>query len=240
VIGRLLSINPDLKIFALGGDHSVAWPVVAALVAARARRSGGGGGDAGKPRPLAIVHPDAHTDLLPSRLGVKYCFATWAYHANDLIGRGGRLVQVGVRASARPRSHWEQSLGVRQLWAEDIAARGEAAALDEVMAHLRAIGVEDVYLSNDIDATDAAAAPATGAPEGGGLSVGFVRELIARLGREVSLVGGDLVEVAPPIGPPEEAEKTVEVGAAYVLDTLQALAGGGELGGRQGREGDEV
>ncbi|MES1205197.1 MAG: arginase family protein [Pseudomonadota bacterium] len=216
VVGRLLALNPDLKVFVLGGDHSVAWPVVSALAAHRKR-------------PFAIVHPDAHTDLLPERLGVKVCFATWAYHANDLIGRGGRLVQVGVRASRHPREHWESTLGVRQFWADDIARRGEAGALDDILAHLRAVGAGDVYLSNDIDGTDAAAAPATGAPEGGGLSVAFVRALIGRLAREVSLIGADLVEVAPTIGAPEAARKTVDVGARYVLDSLAALSAAKEL-----------
>jgi arginase family enzyme len=221
VVGNLLALNPTLKIFALGGDHSVAWPVVAALAAARARSPAA--------RPFAIVHPDAHTDLLPERLGVKYCFATWAYHANQLIGRGGRLVQVGVRASRHPRAHWESTLGVRQFWAAEIAARGEAGTLDDIVAHLRGIGVDEVYLSNDIDATDAAAAPATGAPEGAGLSVAFVRALIARLGREVRLIGADLVEVAPTLGEAAAIRRTVEVGARYALDSLAALTGAGGL-----------
>lgn len=221
VVGNLLALNPALKIFALGGDHSVAWPVVAALATARARLPAA--------RPFAIVHPDAHTDLLPERLGVKYCFATWAYHANELIGRGGRLVQVGVRASRHPRAHWESTLGVRQFWAAEIAARGEAGALDDIVAHLRGIGVEDVYLSNDIDATDAAAAPATGAPEAAGLSVDFVRALIARLGREVRVIGADLVEVAPTLGDPGAVRRTVEVGARYALDSLAAMTGAGDL-----------
>jgi len=219
VVGTLLALNPALKIFALGGDHSVAWPVVAALAAARAPDA----------LPFAIVHPDAHTDLLPERLGVKYCFATWAYHANELLGRGGRLVQVGVRASRHPRAHWESTLGVRQFWAAEIAARGEAAALDDIVAHLRAVGAGDVYLSNDIDGTDAAAAPATGAPEGAGLSVAFVRALIARLGREVRLIGADLVEVAPTLGDPAAARRTVEVGARYALDSLAAMTGAADL-----------
>lgn len=212
VMSALLTINPALKICMLGGDHSVTWPIVSALAAHRQR-------------PFAIVHPDAHTDLLPERLGVKYCFATWAYHANELIGRGGRLVQVGVRASGYPRQHWESTLGVRQFWAHEVATRGDAAVIDDVLLHLRSTGVRDVYLSNDIDGTDAAWAPATGAPEGGGLSVSFVRTLIARLGRELSLIGADLVEVAPPIGAPEAAQRTVEVGARYVLDSLAALTG---------------
>lgn len=210
VVTRLLALNPALKIFALGGDHSITWPVIAALAAARRR-------------PFAIVHPDAHTDLLPHRLGVKYCFATWAYHANEAIGRSQRLVQVGVRASGKPRTHWESTLGVKQFWAEEIAARGEAGAIDDIVAHVRGLGVEGVYLSNDIDGTDAGAAPATGAPEGGGLSVAFMRELIRRLGDETTLIGADLVEVAPTVGAPEGARRTVEVGAAYVADSLAAL-----------------
>ena len=215
VVTRLLALNPALKIFALGGDHSITWPVIAALAAARRR-------------PFAIVHPDAHTDLLPHRLGVKYCFATWAYHANEAIGRSQRLVQVGVRASGKPRTHWESTLGVKQFWAEEIAARGEAGAIDDIVAHVRGLGVEGVYLSNDIDGADAGAAPATGAPEGGGLSVAFMRELIRRLGDETTLIGADLVEVAPTVGAPEGARRTVEVGAAYVADSLAALLAPGE------------
>ena len=215
VVSHLLALNPALKIFALGGDHSITWPVIAALAASRGR-------------PFAIVHPDAHTDLLPARLGVKYCFATWAYHANEAIGRSQRLVQVGVRASGKPRAHWESTLGVKQFWADEIAARGEAGTIDDIVAHVRGLGVDGVYLSNDIDGTDAAAAPATGAPEGEGLSVAFMRELIRRLGDERTLIGADLVEVAPTVGAPEGARRTVEVGAAYVADSLAALLDAGE------------
>jgi arginase family enzyme len=211
VVDRLLALNPDLRIFMLGGDHSVAWPVVAAL--ARHARE-----------PWAIVHPDAHTDLLPARLGVRYCFATWAYHANELLGRGGRLVQVGIRASGRDKAYWESTLGVRQFWAEEVRARG-IGVIDDILTHLRAIGVRRVYLSNDIDATDAAAAPATGAPAPDGLPVAFVRALIRRVGAAFPLLGADVVEVAPPLGAPEGARRTTEVGAWYMLDSLAAMVG---------------
>jgi agmatinase len=219
VAACLYRLNPRLKIFTLGGDHSVAWPMVAALGAHRAGR------------PFAIVHPDAHTDLLPERLGVKYCFATWAFHANELIGRGGRLVQIGVRASGHPRSHWESTLGVRQFWADELERRGDAGSLDDIVAHLHALGTDGVYLSNDIDGTDAGLAPATGAPEPGGLSVGLVRALIRRLGTDpaLTLLGADLVEVAPTVGAADAARRTVDIGARYVLDSLAALSGSNEL-----------
>ncbi|HEY0705614.1 MAG TPA: arginase family protein, partial [Polyangia bacterium] len=168
---RIFDLNPRIKLLVLGGDHSVAWPVAVALKRRRAP-------------DLGIVQPDAHTDLLPHRLGVRICFATWAYHANELISRGGRMVQVGVRASGRTREHWESTEGVRQFWSRDLEARGSAAVLNEITDHLRARGVKQVYFSNDIDATDLAFAPATGAPEPGGLTPDFVTSLIARLGSE--------------------------------------------------------
>jgi arginase family enzyme len=215
VVSELLAANDKLTIFMLGGDHSVAWPVVAAL-APRASQ------------PWAIVHVDAHTDLLPTRLGVRLCFATWAYHANELMGRGGRMVQIGVRASSRSKQHWESTLGVRQFWMDEVRARGDAV-IDDVIAHLRGLGVERVYLSNDIDATDSAIAPSTGAPEPDGLEPRFVRTLIARVARAFPLYGADVVEVAPPIGGADDAQRTTEVAAWYMLETLAAMAGAPEL-----------
>ena len=207
---RVLELNPRAAVLALGGDHSCAWPVVRALAGARP--------------DLGVVQVDAHTDLLEERLGVRYCYATWSWHANELLGRGGRLVQVGVRASARPKAHWE-SFGVRQLWAAEVNA-DPAAALDGVVARLRAAGVRQVYLSNDVDGTDAAEVDATGTPEPDGLPSGFVVELIRRLGREFPLCGGDVMEVAPPLArTPEGARRTVGLAVRYLEETLAAALG---------------
>jgi agmatinase len=197
VVGELLDSRPGLRIFMLGGDHSVAWPVVAAL----GRRQS---------EPWAIVHADAHTDLLPERLGVRICFATWAYHANELVGRGGRLVQVGVRTSSRSKQHWESTLGVKQIWADEVRGRG-AAIIDEIIAHRHA------------------AAPSTGAPEPEGLTPEFVRALIARVGAAFPLLGADVVEVAPSVGSREDAQRTADVAASYVQESLAALASAPEL-----------
>jgi arginase family enzyme len=204
----VFAINPSAKPFMLGGDHSNAWPVAAAL--SRARTNWG------------VVQPDAHTDLLSERLGVKYCFATWSYHANELIGRGGRMVQVGTRASRRDRDHWESTLGVRQFWAADVLHDPEKA-LDDILAHLRRIGVDSVYFSNDIDGTDEAWADATGTPEPGGLDPEFLVALIRRLGREIGICAADVVEVAPPLARRPDDDGTVKLAARYVRETLEAM-----------------
>ncbi|HEX9291448.1 MAG TPA: arginase family protein [Anaeromyxobacteraceae bacterium] len=211
-IELLLAQSPGAALLVLGGDHSCAWPAVKALAAVHPK--------------LGVVQVDAHTDLLEERLGVRYCFGTWSYHANELLGRGGRLVQVGIRASRRDRAHWEARYGVRQLWAKDVRA-DPARALDEVVALVRQAGVEQVYFSNDIDGTDEAAAKATGTPEPDGLEADFVAELVRRLGREVGLAGGDVMEVAPPLAHGDgEPERTLALAARYLRETMAAALGG--------------
>jgi agmatinase len=203
----VFSLNPGAAPVLLGGDHSTAWPAVAALHRARPG--------------FGVVQ----IDLLEERLGVKYCFGTWSFHANELLGRGGRLVQVGIRVSRHGRSHWESTLGVRQVWADE-AVRDPAGAIDLVIAAVRASGARGVYLSNDVDGTDEAWVDATGTPEKGGLHPEFVVELIRRLGREVTLIGGDVMEVAPPIArTPGGAERTLGVAARYLRETVDAVLG---------------
>lgn len=209
VFELVFSLNPKVKPFVLGGDHSTALPPVQALAAVA-------------PQPWGIVQPDAHTDLLETRLGIKHCFATWSWHANELLGRKGRLTQVGIRASGRDRAHWESTLGVRQFWAKDVLADPQGQ-LDALLAHVKSTGVRGVYFSNDIDGTDSKWADATGTPEPNGLEPDWVVELIRRLGREVGLLGGDVMEVAPSLTPtPDSAPRTLALAARYLRETVDA------------------
>jgi arginase family enzyme len=209
----VFALNPRVKPLVLGGDHSCAWPVAEVLAATRTD-------------PWGIVQIDAHTDLLEQRLGVRYCFATWSYHANDLVGRAGKLVQVGIRATRHDRGHWEGSLGVRQFWARECVA-DPAAAIDAIVEHLESTGVRALYFSNDIDGTDARFADATGTPEPDGLTPDFVVELVRRLAARFELCAGDVMEVAPSI--PRMAggrERTLETAVRYFRETAFALAPG--------------
>jgi len=203
-----LTLNPSIRPLILGGDHSVAWPVVSALVKSRGPS-------------FAIVQFDAHTDLLPERLGITYCFATWTFHANDLLGRGGRVLQLGVRASRFPREHWESTLGVKQWWAATCRAEPDRV-LDEVCKSLDSLGISDVYVSDDIDGLDGDAAPATGTPEPDGLTPAFVDRVLGTLRDRYRIVGADVSEVAPPLAPPAEADRTCDLAAAHVRTLVGA------------------
>jgi arginase family enzyme len=209
----VFQLNPRVHVLMLGGDHSCAWPVTRALSKVH---TGG----------LGIVQPDAHTDLLEERLGVRYCFATWSLHASRVLGSPARLVQVGTRASGKDQAHWERTTGVRQFWA-DACNRDERAALDAIVAALEQAGVTHVYFSNDVDGTDASWADATGTPEPGGLRPEFLLELLKRLSARFEVVAGDLVEVAPLAArTPGGTARTLELSVRYLRATLAALSGG--------------
>ncbi len=203
---------PDTLPVLIGGDHSVGWP---AFAAAHSHWEGRG-------HRLGLLHFDAHTDLLPHRLGVRYCFATWAWHANQLLGADGRLVQVGIRASGRERAHWESTCNLRQYWASECQARPVEAIAEEIIERYERLGVTALYVSNDIDGTGADYAAATGTPEPDGLTPTFVSALTRAIAARFPLIGGDLVEVAPPLAGhlPGEPEKTLTVAADYLADLI--------------------
>lgn len=204
----LYELNPNAQILLLGGDHSVSWPAMLYCH----RRCG---------EDFGVLHFDAHTDLMEQRLGVKYCFATWARHALKLM-KPNHLVQVGIRTSARPKEFWMENYPVVQIWANEVAGR-ENAVVSQILQHYKAKGVRRLYISNDIDGTDIGSAPATGTPERDGLTPTFVKTLIHAVKKEFDVIGGDVVEVAPPLSGESDfaSEKTCILAAQYLHAQLR-------------------
>ena len=208
----LRQLCPEIVPIVIGGDHSVAWPAFSESFA-WAQSAG---------RKVGLLHFDAHTDLLAERLGVRYCFATWAYHANQLLERDGRLVQVGIRASGKSREHWESNFGVRQYWPEEYQTKATSLMVDEIAQRFAQRGVDCLYISNDIDGTDSQYASATGTPEPQGLHPDQVSELSIELAKRFPLIGADLVEVAPPLAAHHESEPqaTLRTACRYLGDLI--------------------
>lgn len=209
LLQTLFVVYPHLKLQIIGGDHSIAWPVSEVLCAKY-------------PDTLAIVQPDAHTDLLSSRLGVKYCFGTWSYHANQLLGGNGKLVQLGIRQSGKDKAFWESSTGVRQFWAKEIHSQSASSVIQEIVNHLKSKGIKQVYFSNDIDGTDELEAPSTGTPAPEGLTSQFLFKVIQELGQSFELVASDIVEVAPDLGHNQtQSQLTCELAAHYLKACIE-------------------
>ncbi|MFO0617294.1 MAG: arginase family protein [Polyangiaceae bacterium] len=212
-------LNPDARVHLLGGDHSMS--MVLGRHLARSPRNAD--------HTLGVVHFDAHTDLLNERDGLECSFATWAHHVNQAIGRGQRLQQLGTRISGRTRAEWERDADVRQFWCDEIAERGTAAILDELTENLRRAGAREIYISNDVDGTDPRWVAATGTFVRGGMHPDFVAAAIDRLGREFTVVGADVAELAPPLKwhVPGEPARSNQTSAHYTLGQIDALLGGG-------------
>jgi guanidinobutyrase len=172
----------DCKPLTLGGDHTIALPILRAL----ARKHG----------PVGMVHIDAHADINDNMFGEPIAHGTPFRRAvEEKLLDGRRVVQIGLRGTgyAAEDFDWPRAQGFRVVQAEECWHRSLAPLMAEVRGQL---GPGPVYLSFDIDGLDPAFAPGTGTPEIGGLTVIQGLEVI-RGCRGLDLVGADLVEVAP-------------------------------------------
>ena len=98
---------------------------------------------------------------------------------------------------------------------------GETRNTAEGETRVKAVaGDEPVYLSFAVDGLDPVCAPGTGTPEIGGYSTAEAQQMLRGL-QGLDLVGGDVVEVAPPFDP---SGNTAVVGATMMFEILCLLA----------------
>lgn len=156
------------RVMALGGDHSVTYPLVKAL--------------SGCTRDVRLLHIDAHPDLYDDFEGDPYSHASpfARIMENALVGR---LVQVGIRTLNPHQKAQAVRFGVHQFSARNFAGAVEA------------LGRGPTYISIDLDGLDPAYAPGVSHHEPGGLSVREVLDLIDAVPGPV--VGADVVELNP-------------------------------------------
>ncbi len=194
------------RLLTLGGDHTVALP----LLRIAARRHG----------PVAVLHFDAHLDTWDTYFGAAYTHGTPFRRASEegLIDRE-HSVHVGIRGPLYAASDLtdDSVLGFQIISCPEVESIGVTGLLERMHARL---GGRPVYVSVDIDVLDPAHAPGTGTPEAGGLSA---RELLVALRSlsTVTLVGADIVEVAPAY---DHAEITGIAAAHVGYELISAMA----------------
>lgn len=160
----------------LGGEHSL---TPGPVRAAAARHPG-----------LVIVQIDAHADLRDGYEGEAFSHA--AAMRRCLDDPALTLVSAGIRnISAEEIPFLEAHRGrIHIHWAKD---RAKWTAKD--IAKL--VKGKPVYLTVDLDGFDSSLMPATGTPEPGGLVWDEVVGIIRAVADAGSLVGADVVELAP-------------------------------------------
>lgn len=156
------------KPLALGGDHSVSYPLVRGV----SRRH----------PSLDILHFDAHPDLYAYFDGDRYSHACQFARIME-EGLARRLVQVGIRTMNGHQREQAERFGVEVIemrhWHDALALSFDAP----------------LYVSVDVDVLDPAFAPGVSHREPGGCSV---RQLLAAIQSvRGEIVAADIVEYNP-------------------------------------------
>ncbi len=170
---------------AIGGDHSVTLPILRGL---------------GSSEPVGLIHVDAHTDTWDEFMGSRYNHgAPFRRSVEEGLIDPSRTIQIGIRGAQNSTEGWDYSAesGMRVVFMDEVSRVGVEEVAREAM---EIVGDGPTYLSFDIDSVDPAFAPGTGTPEVGGLTSVESLTLLRSL-RGVSLIGADVVEVAPPFDP---------------------------------------
>lgn len=176
-------LDAGATVISLGGDHSLALPLLRAHHA--------------KFGKLAVLHFDSHGDMWDYDFaGYKYSHGTPFRRAVEegLIDTEAYF-QIGIRGSTSALDDYDEArkLGAKIITIRDAMAMGAEKIVETVR---KQIGTRQVYVSFDIDAVDPAYAPGTGTPEVGGFTSFQALEMVRGLSG-LQLVGFDLVEVNP-------------------------------------------
>ena len=191
---------------AIGGDHTIALPLLRATAAKFGR--------------VALLHFDAHLDTWDTYFGEPYTHGTPFRRAveEDLLDLDCSA-HVGIRSPLYSRTDLsnDAELGFTAVTTVEVATSGVDAVLERVHAR---VGGRPVYISIDIDVLDPAHAPGTGTPEPGGLTSREMQMLLRGLDG-LQVVGADVVEVCPAY---DHAELTSLAAANLTYELLALLA----------------
>ena len=177
--------NQTQKFLFLAGDHSCSYPIVKNWCKTRTHQN------------FAVLHFDAHTDLLQERLGIPYCFGTWANQIIKFLPKPQHLVQVGIRASGKDKSHWENTFHIKQHWAKEIKDATIETYVNNVVDYFKSCKVEEIYISFDVDVLDPQYLSCTGTAEKDGLFPHHIITLCNAIKENFKVSCIDVVEFAP-------------------------------------------
>ena len=182
----------------LGGDHSVNIGCINAF---------------SEQEPIHIVQLDAHLDFVDERHGVRNGHGSPMRRAADHKYVTG-LSQIGIRnvsSTAKEGYETARAMGSDILSVRQFRKLGVEAVLERIPKGKR------YYLTIDIDGFDPSIAAGTGTPSHGGFLYYEGLELIAGLATRGTIVGVDLVEVAPDY---DHTGSTAILAAQLLLNTV--------------------
>ena len=198
-------VEKNILPISAGGDHSITYPILKAIA---------------QEEPVGMVHVDAHTDTWGEIWGSKFHHGApfrLAVEAGVLDPK--RTIQIGIRGGQNFMEgiEFSQSHGMRVVFMDEFSALGVDRVIQEAR---KTVGEGKTYISFDVDGLDPVYAPGTGTPEVGGITTLEAQQLLRGL-RGLNLIGGDVVEVAPPF---DNTGNTALVGATMMFEILSLIA----------------
>jgi len=140
----------------------------------------------------SLIVFDAHADCRKDYLGNPFSHAC---ATRIWVERGGRTLQVGVRATSRDEREFCSRFGVIQVDQFQL----EKPEYEQKIRDF-ALSARGLYISVDLDVFDPAFAPGVGTPEPLGISPLEVVKLFGNISA-ANVVGFDVMELCPPRDP---------------------------------------
>ena len=174
--------NSSAPVISIGGDHSVAFPLLKSL------------SQKGK---VAVIWFDAHRDLLPELMGSKYSHGSPLLRAIELDNIDPtNVLMLGTRYMTIDEQEIVDKYAIEEYRMVDM--ENDKFNIEKFRDKILKISsdVDFIYVSIDIDVLDPAFAPGTGTPVGGGMSTSQLMRYIKAIPVKVRAM--DIVEVSPP------------------------------------------
>ena len=192
-------ISNDRKIpFMIGGNHSVTYPSVLALL---------------KLYPdLCIIHFDAHADLSYSLDGSKYSHGCVMMRCYEKLGQN-RIFQFGIRSCSSEEMNFIRSGNVYT----------EMRDSKTLINKIQEIGNRPVYITVDLDILDPSIFPGTGTPEACGYSYNKLLKSILLCINNCNVIGMDNVELLPSN---DKSDNSTAVACKLLREELLSLSRG--------------
>ena len=201
IVGELL--NQHKFVVTLGGEHTVA----VGAVRAYAKRTPG----------MSVLAFDAHSDLRDEYLDSRYNHACTLRRASE----AAPVTQVGLRSASIEDAALIRDQGLAFFSPRELRTAGADAVIDRLS--------DDVYITIDLDNFDPSEMSAVGTPEPGGLHWDEVSDLLVALTKRKRVVGFDVTELSPSLGPRSCAQLAAKLTYRLIGLALQhepASAGG--------------
>ena len=205
--GATKLLNKVDNIISIGGDHTIAFPLLRSIN----KKFNG---------PIALVHFDAHLDTWDTYFGAPYTHGTPFRRAREEnLFLDNASMHVGIRGPLYSRDDLknDEDLGFKIVHCDEFQSQG----IDKIIKRIRdRVGSNPLYLSIDIDVLDPAFAPGTGTPEIAGITSREILNVLRGLSG-LNLISADVVEVSPVY---DHAEITSLAAATIIYEIINLFA----------------